>query len=247
MQLIQFLFFNALLYISCVLTFKSDIPSTSTATSADPNEERNSEEATGSSSTNLLYTSKNDFLLASNKICTFESLLSITYSRKMAKVSLSKMNKFIVHVTFGESIDKEYYDRENIALIEDIKKLIKQSLQVRNISYAEHKIHSMAYRIFQRATNLYVFYYENLSARAFILLEKKHTRFWLRQISSVLDNANLNIRDYYIKIKERINNDNIITYDWDAKRIHNMTCRIIQFLSDLAFVDSSAYSDLVKI
>ncbi|VWU53237.1 hypothetical protein HEP_00519600 [Hepatocystis sp. ex Piliocolobus tephrosceles] len=247
MQLKQFLFLNALLYISCVLTFKSDIPSTSTATSADTNEERNSEEATVSSSTKLFFTNKNDFIETSEKLFALESTLTLTYIVKMTKASDKKMNKFIVHIIFGKSIDKEDYDRENAALIKDIKTSVKHLLHVRNISYDEHKINSMAYRIFQRVIDFHVFYFGKLSIIGFTLKEKEHTIFWLEQISNALGNTHMKVSDYYIRIKERLDNDSIIKDGCDVERIHNMALRILQFLIDLLFVDSSAYKELLQI
>ncbi|VWU48092.1 hypothetical protein HEP_00001600 [Hepatocystis sp. ex Piliocolobus tephrosceles] len=257
MKLQQFLFFNALLYSSCVLSFKTKVSFRLTETSASLNEEANSEEvnsaethsqeATGSSITKLYFTNKNDFVETSKKIYILESNLSLTYLHKLGLLNQSVKKKFIHHILVGESINKESYDRENAILIDDIKTEIKRLLRISNISYAKHKINSMAYRIFQRITDFLVFYNGNLSLNDIILKEQQHTFFWLHQISSALGNTNLHIRDYYIRIKERIDNDSVIKNRLIDEIIHNISCRIMQFLSDLVFIDSSDYIDLVEI
>ncbi|VWU48774.1 hypothetical protein HEP_00070400 [Hepatocystis sp. ex Piliocolobus tephrosceles] len=248
MKLQHFLFFNALLYSSCVLTFKINgsfiLTDINTHT---PNKETNYVKAAFSNNTNLLFTNKNDFVKRSDKIFGVESMLSLLYLVKMKKPREEDMRKFIIHVTFGEFMDKKEYDRENAAMIRDVKTSIKHSLQSRNISYDEHKINSMVYRILQRIIDFNVFYTGNLSLNDFISKEREHTKYWLQQISNVLGDRNFNIQDYYIQIRARIENDSIIKKGWDKNRIHNIACRIMQVLSDLLFVDSSGYKDLVQI
>ncbi|VWU52926.1 hypothetical protein HEP_00489000, partial [Hepatocystis sp. ex Piliocolobus tephrosceles] len=190
---------------------------------------------------------KNDFVEASEKILTSEMYLSLKYLQKLGKIDEDEMNKFVVHVLFDKSIDTENYVRKNIESLENIKVSIKNLLQIKNIVYAEHKINLMGNRIFQRIINFYVFYNKKLSINDFIIKEHVHTRFWLHEISGILSDTNLNIRDYYVGIQERLDNDSVIKNSLDENGIHNMTCRIMQFLGDSLFVDSSDYSDLVQI
>ncbi|VWU53115.1 hypothetical protein HEP_00507700 [Hepatocystis sp. ex Piliocolobus tephrosceles] len=242
MQLKQFLFFNALLYSSCALAFKTKVSFILTETNASPNEE-----ATSSSSTNLLFTNKNDFVKESEIMCDFELYASLIYLQYMERLEQSEKHTFTVHFLFGESIDKEDYGKKNNTSLQNIKDAINYSLQIKNIVYPQHKINSMGYRIFQRIIDLHEFYNENISLNDVILSEWENSRFWLHIISCELDNTDLNIRDYYIKIKDRIGRDSVIKDNLNDDRINNIACRIMQFISDLVFIDSSAYSDLVKI
>ncbi|VWU52881.1 hypothetical protein HEP_00484500, partial [Hepatocystis sp. ex Piliocolobus tephrosceles] len=126
MQLKQFLFFNALLYSSCVLAFKTKVSFILTETNASPNEE-----ATGSSSTNLLFTNKNDFLEASIFICVLEEYALFTYLVKMDVLGESVMNGSKEVVFNDESINNKDYDNKNNTSLENIKDAINYSLQIK--------------------------------------------------------------------------------------------------------------------
>ncbi|VWU53157.1 hypothetical protein HEP_00511700, partial [Hepatocystis sp. ex Piliocolobus tephrosceles] len=196
MQLKQFLFFNALLYSSCVLAFKSDIRSTSTALNVDHSKEIHSEEATGNSKTNLLFTNKKDFSAEFDNRYALERDVSLMYLLKVEKLSESEKRKFKYHVIAEERYNKKAYDKKNAASIENIKISIKHSLQIKHTSYPEYKINSMVYRIYQRVIDFYVYYYGSLSLNCFNFKEWEHTQFWSLQIWSTSLNTNFNIRDY---------------------------------------------------
>ncbi|VWU48091.1 hypothetical protein HEP_00001500 [Hepatocystis sp. ex Piliocolobus tephrosceles] len=272
MKLQIVLFFNALLYSSCVLSFKTKISFRLTETNASLNEEANSEEVnfeeanseevnyeeansekanyqeqTDNSVINLLFINKNIFVAASAIICALERDVSYMYLNKMKELNKIVMHNFIDNVLFGKSINKAYYDKKNSELIKHIKVSIEHLLRMRYILYAQHKINSMAYRIFQRIVDYHVFYYGKLLIDFFTLKEREHTSFWIQQLSNELGNTDLNIRDYYLKIRERLNNDNVLKEGCDPERIHNMTCRIMQFLSDVLYIDSFGYQNLLKI
>ncbi|VWU49445.1 hypothetical protein HEP_00138900 [Hepatocystis sp. ex Piliocolobus tephrosceles] len=242
-----FFLFNALLLNSCVLAFKSDIPSTSNATSVEHNEKISSEEATGSSNAKLEFTDKYDFLRTSNEMYIVETDMSSSYILGIKKSGEDTINKFIVHCIFGDSLNKARYDFKNVTYISDIVNKIKSVIEKEDIYYAEHKITSMARRIFQRTIDFYIYNYKNFVENVLIWIEHKHMVVFLQELSNIFSSTNFNIRDYYVIIKERINNESEIKDSLDPVGIHNMASRIIQFVSDLIFVDSSGYSDLVQI